>query len=85
MISGIGKSLLSYLIQCLRDIGDEILGGFQTAAHAHQLGGHTGGSQLLVVHLTVGAGGGVQAAGAGIGTWVSMAASFSSFIKVLAA
>ena len=44
----------SYLIQRLRDIGDEILGRLQTAAHAHQLGGHTGGSQLLIVHLTVG-------------------------------
>ena len=41
-------------LQRLIDIGDQVLGAFQTAGVTDQIGAHTGGHQLGVVHLTVG-------------------------------
>ena len=42
------------IFQCLCNICDQVLGIFQAAAQADQVGADAGGIQLLVGHLAVG-------------------------------
>ena len=55
-----------YVFQRLGDVVQQVLGIFQAAAQTDQVGAHTGGFQLLIVHLAMGCGSGMQAAGAGV-------------------
>ena len=48
-------------------VGDQILGGLDTAGEANEIGRDACGGELGVVHLAVSGVGRVQAAGAGIG------------------
>ena len=55
-----------HLGQGLLDVGDQVGGVLDAAGEADQIGGDASGDQLLVVHLPVGGGGGVEGAGAGV-------------------
>ena len=50
-------------LQRLLDVGNQIIGAFQTAGIANQIAADAGGDELGIVHLAVGGTGGVQAAG----------------------
>ena len=51
----------------LLHIGQQVLGGLDTAGQAHHIRLDAGGGQLCIVHLAMRGVGRVQAAGAGIG------------------
>ena len=53
-------------VQCVGDIGDEILFVFQAQADADQLCGNACLDELFVGHLAVRGGGGIQTAGSGV-------------------
>ena len=61
------RKVCLYVLQRLGDVGDQVFHIFQTAAQSDQVSANTGGIQLLIGHLPVGSGSGVQAAGPGIG------------------
>ena len=62
-----GTRTYLYMGQGLLDVGNQVSGVLDAAGEADQIGGNAGGHQLLVVHLPVGGGGGVEGAGAGVG------------------
>ena len=59
--------LCVYLGQCRFQIGQDIVDILNAHREADQIRGHPGRIQLLIVHLPVGGGGGMQYAGLGIG------------------
>ena len=54
----------SNAFQRLLDVVDQILGIFKTAGDSDKARGNASGSQLFIGHLTMGGGGGAEAAGA---------------------